>query len=121
VGFTPQKTVITLTKEENMINKKQKKNNFYNHDLNLTIDILTYTSDDELRNLHDSLHKERDMIVREGYSSADVETSICYTQRELDIREMRRTAHMNYVKSSNFMPAVQQATQQAAKDSNVLY
>lgn len=110
-----------------MINKKQKKNNFYNHDLKLTIDSIAYMPDDDLRNLHDSLHQERDMIVREGFNSADVETSICYIQREFDIREGRRTAHMNYVKSSNFTAVVQQTTQttqttqQAAKDSNVLY
>lgn len=121
MGFTPRKTVITLTKETNMSNKKQKKNNFYSHDLQLTIDSLAYTSDDDLRNLHDSLRKERDMTVREGFDSTNVETSICYVQRELSVREVRRAAHMNYVKSAGFTIVDQQASQSAADDRDMLH
>lgn len=94
-GFTPQETVITITRENNMSNKK--KNNFYSHDLQLTTDSLAYTADEELRNLHDSLRRERDMVLREGYDSLGVETSICYVQRELGIREKRRASHADWM------------------------
>ncbi len=121
-GFTPHETVITLTKETNMSNKKQKKNNFYSHDLQLTIDSLAYTSDDDLRNLHDSLRKERDMTVREGFDSTAVETSICYVQREISVREVRRSAHMNYIKTTGFTVSAQQQTDQnAAQDRGMLH
>ena len=100
-GFTPPSVVINLTRENKNMSKKQKKNNFYSHDLYLTIDSLAYTPDEELRNLHDSLRKERDMTVREGFDSHDVETSICYVQRELSVRESRRAAHVAYIKANN--------------------
>lgn len=80
------------------MSNKKKKNNFYSHDLQLTTDSLAYTADEELRNLHDSLRRERDMVLREGYDLLGVETSICYVQRELGIREKRRAAHSDYVK-----------------------
>ena len=83
------------------MSKKQKKNNFYRHDLYLTVDSLAYAPDEELRNLHDSLRKERDMTVREGFDSHDVETSICYVQREISVRESRRIAHVAYIKANN--------------------
>lgn len=82
---------------------KKKNNNFYSHSLQLTIDSIAYTADEELRNLHDSLRKERDMAFREGYNTTDVETSICYVQRELGIREKRRAAHFDYMKLHGYV------------------
>jgi len=93
--------------------KKKKKNNFYSHNLQLTTDSLAYTADEDLRNLHDSLCRERDMALREGYDSHDVEASICYVQRELGIREKRRSAHTDYLKLHGYVEPETQTQQNA--------
>lgn len=79
----------------------KKNNNNYSHDLKLTTDSLAYTSDEDLKNLHDSLRKERDMASRHGYQTLDVEISLCYVQREIDIRDIRKKHHYNYLSKNN--------------------
>ena len=98
-----------------MINKKK---NFYNHDIQLTSDDIIYAADEEIRNLHDSLRRERDMTLRDGYDSSDVETSICYVQREIDIRENRRSAHSAYLKLNGYFDQTANNSKETIK-SNV--
>lgn len=104
-----------------MSNNKKKKNNFYSHDLQLTTDSLAYTADEELRNLHDSLRRERDMVLREGYDSLGVETSICYVQRELGIREKRRAAHSDYMKLHGVVEPEVRGSQDSAAPQDQLH
>ena len=94
-----------------MSNKK--KNNFYSHKLQLNTDSLAYAPDEELRSLHDSLQRERDMTLREDHDSRSVEDSISYVQRELSIREKRRCAHASYLKLSGYVDLAEETQQHA--------
>ena len=78
-----------------MSNKK--KNNFYSSEM-ISIDDLCYTLDDDLRNMQDSLRKERATAEREGFDPHQTEIALCYVQRELGIRDDRRAAYFEYVK-----------------------
>lgn len=75
---------------------KKKKNQM--NDAVITSEEMAYMQDEELRNLQDTLRKERDYGHREGYNTRNAEITMCYVQRELGIREQRKVAHFSYLK-----------------------
>lgn len=79
-----------------MSKKKNSKNQV--NDVVISSDELSYMIDDDLRNLHESLRKEREYAAREGHNTRSVETMLCYVQREMEIRDLRRAAHFRYMK-----------------------
>ena len=81
-----------------MSKKKNSKNQV--NDVVITSDELAYMIDDDLRNLHESLRKEREYASREGHNTKNVEMMLCYVQREMEIRDIRRAAHFRYMKEN---------------------
>lgn len=80
--------------------KSQTKNNSYRGvDVPSVVDmdVLAYTSDDDLERRAAYLHAERDRASRFEYDLLPWETEICYVQRELKIRHDRRVAHEKYL------------------------
>jgi len=96
--------------KERKENMSKKKNKHQAEEIMITSDDLVYVSDDDIRNLHDSLRKDRDYAVREGFNTKNFEVSLCYVQREMEIRDQRRSAHLQYMKEHG-LPLIQQDTQ----------
>jgi hypothetical protein len=65
------------------------------------MDTLSYASDDELLRRMSHLVGDKDKAARNGYELTAWETEICYTQRELSIRQDRRVAHEKYLSSND--------------------
>jgi len=99
-------------------NMTKKKNKHQVEEIMITSDDLVYMSDDDIRNLHDSLRKDRDYAVREGFNTKNSEVSLCYVQREMEIRDQRRSAHFRYMKEHG-LPLDQQDTQDTDTPSAV--
>ena len=64
------------------------------------MDILAYSSDDELRERYGYLNSMRESVVRSGYDAQPWEVELAYIQREVGIRESRRFAHDRYIRSN---------------------
>lgn len=83
-------------------NKKaqaQVRNNYRNVDYPEVVDMdtLSYATDDELVRRQDFLFSERERYLREEVDVRPWESEICYVQRELKIRYVRRLAHDRYL------------------------
>lgn len=88
---------------------KKQKHNYYMNDVVINSEDLCYTADEDLRNLQDSLRRTRDAAARDGYDPKRVEISLCYVQREIGIRENRRSAHHAYLKAHGIVePVIEQ-------------
>lgn len=65
----------------------------------IDMDVLSYTSDDDLDRRMGYLVTEREQAVRTDVDPRPWEEEICYVQREQRIRNSRRFAHDRYLRS----------------------
>lgn len=83
--------------------KKTKKSQVRNYSVSypetIDIDTLSYTADDDLMRRQDYLFSERERYLHEDVDVRPWETEICYVQRELRIRYVRRHTHDRYLSS----------------------
>lgn len=86
-------------------NKKQS-NNSQHSDSNVLepyivdMDVLSYSSDDELRERNRYLSEEKDQAYKVGYDTYLWEVELAYVQREMGIRATRRMMHEKYMRSN---------------------
>lgn len=66
------------------------------------IDMLAYTSDDDLSKRLDYLYSEKDKAYDANFDLAPWEVEICYVQREFGIRNNRKYLHEKYIKENRF-------------------
>lgn len=98
--------------------KKNNKNQNHMNDVIISSDELAYMTDEDIRNLQDSLRKEREYEIRDGYSAKNTEIMLCYVQRELGVREVRRAAHARYMKDNGITSDVQDVTAEAVETND---
>jgi len=84
--------------KKNIIGKKNSHQTVNLPDV-IDMDTLSYASDDELVRRVSYLASDRDRAIRNGYAPELWETEICYVQRELSLRQLRRVSHEKYVAS----------------------
>lgn len=65
------------------------------------MDTLSYANDDELIRRLDYLFDEKDKLNQHNLDSTPWEIEICYVQRELRVRNARKTAHEIYLREHN--------------------
>jgi uncharacterized protein YggL (DUF469 family) len=86
-----------------MKNKKKNSKDFVELENNnlpdvVDMDSLSYYDDDHLDKYHNHLQVEREKALRAGSEVTAWEVEICYAQREMKIRNSRRSAHEKYVR-----------------------
>ena len=64
------------------------------------MDVLSYSSDDDLRDRNRHLNEERDQAFRAGVDSYLWEVELAYVHREMGIRTVRRVMHERFMKSN---------------------
>lgn len=84
--------------------KKSKKTQNENYNINLpavvSMETLSYATDDDLERHLSYLHSEKERAYRGEYDLRPWEVEICYVERELQIRHDRRNAHERYLRSA---------------------
>jgi|2_EtaG_2_1085320.scaffolds.fasta_scaffold29615_2 hypothetical protein len=60
---------------------------------------IQYMDERELDHHHRSFKRKIQDLRREKRSAVEVETDVCYVQREIECRQHRRDAHERYVSS----------------------
>jgi hypothetical protein len=66
----------------------------------INMDSLCFFDDDSLDRLHSHLQAEREKVARYTEDLLPWEVEICYVQREMKIRNVRRIAHEKYVRNN---------------------
>lgn len=66
----------------------------------VNMDVLAYCNDEELENHINFLNSERDRAINFNVDPRPWEEEICYAQRELRMRNVRRFMHDKYVRSN---------------------
>lgn len=66
----------------------------------INMDSLCFFDDDSLVRLHGHLQSEREKVARYTEDLLPWEVEICYVQREMKIRNVRRIAHEKYVRNN---------------------
>ena len=86
----------------------------------VSMDVLSYSLDEELERHHAFLLSERDKALNVSVDSRLWEVELAYAQRELKIRMARRAAHEKYVRSmsSSWGPELDRQTKTTDEESN---
>ena len=66
----------------------------------VNMDKLCFFDDDSLEKLHSNLRAERDSAFRYTDNLTPWEVEICYIQREIRIRSLRRVTHDTYIRNN---------------------
>ena len=64
------------------------------------MDVLSYASDDELRERNRHLSEEKDQAFKSGFDTYLWEVELAYVHREMGIRNARRIAHEKYLRTN---------------------
>lgn len=85
-------------------NTKKAYGNYNNRSYDLPqvidMDTLSYCDDDYLQGILNHLQSEREKLSQEGIDTLPWEVEICYVQREMKIRNTRRSLHEKYVRNN---------------------
>lgn len=83
----------------NSITRPTRKGSFMGKFFNMN--SLGYMHDNEITNLYYALSRKQSNEFKKNnrLNTKELEESICYVQRELEIREQRREAHREYLKN----------------------
>jgi hypothetical protein len=86
--------------------KKQSSNQTPSTDSNVMgpyivdMDVLSYASDDDLRDRNRHLNEEKEQAFRSGIDSYLWEVELAYVHREMGIRSVRRVMHERFMKTN---------------------
>jgi len=64
------------------------------------MEVLAYSSDDELRERNNYLNSTKEQVVRAGLDPYLWEVELAYVHREMGIRDTRHAAHERYLRSN---------------------
>lgn len=81
------------------VNRQQNNVNVNYPDL-LDSDTLAYMTDEDLESRSDFLHSERRKATQSEIDLTPWEIELCYVQREMKIRSVRRIAHEKFLKEN---------------------